>query len=104
MAHSVSGSGNVGGEQSIQVLAGGRNAARSGLLRPPDGPGLAYWLDWKILLEFDSILLVAAVSTTADAAKKKAKAAAAPAVVSVDATDAQRAKFFQDAFNPMGAK
>ena len=52
-----------------------------------------------------SILLVAAVSTTADAAKKKkAKAAAAPAFVNVDATDAQRAKFFQDAFNPMGAK
>jgi hypothetical protein len=52
-----------------------------------------------------SILLVAAVSTTADAAKKKGKAkAAAPAAANVDATDAQRAKFFQDAWNPMGAK
>jgi hypothetical protein len=54
-----------------------------------------------------SMLLVAAVSTTADAAKHKGKAkakAAAPAVVSMDANDAQRAKFFQDALNPMGAK
>jgi hypothetical protein len=51
-----------------------------------------------------SMLLVAAVSTTADAAKHKRKAKAAPAVVNVDATDAQRAKFFHDALNPMGAK
>ena len=53
-----------------------------------------------------SMLLVAAVSTTADVAKhkKKAKAAAAPTVVTGDATDAQRARFFQDAFNPMGVK
>ena len=52
-----------------------------------------------------SMLLVAAVSTTADAAKHKRKAkAAAPAVVTTDATDAQRAKFFQDALNPMGVK
>lgn len=51
-----------------------------------------------------SILLAAAVSTTAHAAKKKKAKAPAPAVVNVDATDAQRAKFFQDAFNPLGLK
>ena len=50
------------------------------------------------------MLLVAAVSTTADAAKHKRKAKAAPAVVNVDASDAQRTKFFTDAINPMGAK
>ena len=52
-----------------------------------------------------SMLLVAAVSTTADAAKHKRKSkAAAPAAVNVDATDAQRTKFFTDAINPLGAK
>ena len=51
-----------------------------------------------------SMLLVAAVSTTADAAKHKRKAKAAPVAVNVDASDAQRTKFFTDAFNPMGAK
>jgi hypothetical protein len=52
-----------------------------------------------------SVLLAVAVSTTADAAKKKHhKMAAEPAITNVDATDAQRTKFFQDMFNPMGAK
>lgn len=51
-----------------------------------------------------SMLLVAAVSTTADAAKHKRKAKATPAAVSVDASDAQRTKFFTDAINPMGAR
>ncbi|MBX9840523.1 MAG: hypothetical protein K2Z80_01815 [Xanthobacteraceae bacterium] len=49
-------------------------------------------------------LLVAAVSTTADAAKRKRAKAAKPAVVNVDATDAQRVKFLQDAWNPAGLK
>ena len=54
-----------------------------------------------------SVCLALAVSTTANAAKKKkAQPAPAPApvVVSTDPTDAQRAKFFQDAMNPFGAK
>ena len=50
-----------------------------------------------------SMLLVAAVSTTADAAKKK-RVKAAPVASVGEATDAQRTKFFQDAFNPLGAK
>jgi Spy/CpxP family protein refolding chaperone len=59
-----------------------------------------------------SIALAVAVSTSADAAKKKHHhhAAAAMTVGStggspgMDATDAQRTKFFQDAFFPLGAK
>ena len=51
-----------------------------------------------------SVLLATAVTTTADAAKKKKHHVAAPAVVNVDATDTQRAKFFQDAINPAAAK
>jgi hypothetical protein len=52
-----------------------------------------------------SIMLVAAVSTTADAAKKKrAKGKPAAAVSVGEASDAQRAKFWQDAWNPAGAK
>jgi len=57
-----------------------------------------------------SVLLAVAVSTTADAAKKKRHHRTAEAAITntggpgLDATDAQRAKFFQDMFNPMGAK
>ena len=59
-----------------------------------------------------SIALAVAVSTSAEAAKKKHHHHAAPAVTvgntggspGMDATDAQRAKFFQDAFFPLGAK
>ncbi len=52
-----------------------------------------------------SMLLVAAVSTTAVRLKHRHKAKTAPAtVVNVDASDAQRTKFFTDAINPMGAK
>jgi Spy/CpxP family protein refolding chaperone len=58
-----------------------------------------------------SIALAVAVSTSAEAAKKKHHHAA-PAVTvgstggspGMDATDAQRTKFFQDAFFPLGAK
>jgi hypothetical protein len=59
-----------------------------------------------------SIALAVAVSTSAEAAKKKSHHRAAEAVTvgstggspGMDATDAQRAKFFQDALNPLGAK
>ena len=59
-----------------------------------------------------SIALAIAVSTSAEAAKKKHHHRAAAAVTvgntggspGMDATDAQRAKFFQDAFFPLGAK
>ena len=60
-----------------------------------------------------SIALAVAVSTSADAAKKKSHHHRAVAAVTVgstggspgmDATDAQRTKFFQDALNPLGAK
>ena len=52
-----------------------------------------------------SILMIVAVSSTADAAKKgKAKNAKAAPVASLEPSDAQRVKFWQDAFNPAGAK
>ena len=59
-----------------------------------------------------SIALAAAVSTSAEAAKKKHHHHAAAAMTvgntggspGMDATDAQRAKFVQDAFFPLGAK
>jgi hypothetical protein len=57
-----------------------------------------------------AIVLAAAVSTSADAAKKKGHRAAASVTVGntggpmMDATDPQRAKFFQDAWFPAGAK
>jgi hypothetical protein len=48
---------------------------------------------------------IVAVSSTADAAKKgKAKKAKAAPVASLEPSDAQRVKFWQDAFNPAGAK
>jgi Spy/CpxP family protein refolding chaperone len=62
-----------------------------------------------ILLSF---ALAVAVSTSADAATKKHHHHVTAAVTAgntggseyMDATDAQRAKFFHDAFFPLGAK
>jgi len=51
-----------------------------------------------------STLLIAAVSTTADAAKHKKKGAKAAPVVSTEASDAQRMKFWQDAWTPWNAR